>query len=89
MTNITLFTLFLLILAGFFPQPASAYFDPGTTGSLFTVISSIMPAILAVLGFLFFPIRRLIQTIKSKVSPKSSTSKKEETEEEAEEETEA
>lgn len=61
---ILIFGLFFLRLGSM--HPAHAYIDPGTTGSIFSVISGFAPFIVAVVGFLLLPLKRLLKFFRHK-----------------------
>ncbi len=66
------------ILSLSFAQPAYAYIDPGTTGSIFGMLAPFIAILLAFLGFLIRPVRvffvSLFYKIKGGSSPESEDS---------------
>ena len=60
--TVVLTIVLLLLLA----HPAYAYIDPGTTGSVFSMLAPFIVIFLAFLGFLIRPFRRFVASIVAK-----------------------
>ena len=56
-----------IVLLLFLAHPAYAYFDPGTTGTIFSMFAPFIAIILAFLGFLIRPFRRFVASIVAKL----------------------
>jgi len=49
------------------PRPAYAYMDPGTTGSVFSMLAPFIAIFLAFVGFLIRPFSRFVASIVARV----------------------
>lgn len=65
--SILRFTVLLISVTLLLSGNAHAYIDPGTTSAVFSSFAYIFAAIAAVLGFLFWPIKRAYYFIKEKL----------------------
>ena len=50
-----------------FPSPVYAYMDPGTTGSIFSMLAPFIAVIIGVIGFLLLPFRRSFKAILTRI----------------------
>ena len=60
----------VLLIAGvllLFPLPVYAYMDPGTTGSIFSMLAPLLAVIVGVIGFLLLPFRRFFKAILTRI----------------------
>ena len=62
--SVIVLVIALLILL---PHPAYAYIDPGTTGSIFAMLTPFIAIFLAFIGFLIRPFRRFFTSMFSKL----------------------
>lgn len=58
--------IFIAVLI-LFSSEAHAYIDPGTSGALFSSFAYVFAALATVLGFLFWPIKKIYYIIKEKL----------------------
>lgn len=66
-----LFTAVILFAIACFPEPAEAYVGPGTGMSAVGVfLAIVMGLIVAVFGFLWYPVKRLMRMYKKRIGGK-------------------
>ena len=68
MSLMTKFILFMLLLL--FPIPAHAYIGPGAgLGAIGSAIALLGALILLIVGFIWYPLKRLLRRLKAKNTP--------------------
>ena len=68
MSLMTKFILFMLLLL--LPIPAHAYIGPGAgLGAIGTAIALLGALILLIVGFIWYPLKRLLRRLKAKNAP--------------------
>jgi hypothetical protein len=67
--QIVMAALFTLGFCGLLPSPAAAYIGPGVgTSAIGTFLAIVAGLFIAILGFLWYPIKRILKKCKSKQS---------------------
>lgn len=66
----------IVVGAGCFPLTGQAYIDPGTVGSLWPLFASLLGGVVAVAGFLLWPLKKLLRKLTRRKSKESDDSKK-------------